>query len=350
MNHKSDQPTRPAPANPARRRLLGAAAGLAAGGLGAAVFAPHLARAALPSIRIGYNGSLTAGGVTCVALHFGWFRAAGLDVTGIPFTTFPAQAAALVGGSLDITIPGLNPAVNSLIPHAKIVSLDNLLDDVFVLSRKSGPIRTISDLRGKEVGYVEGTGSQLVLGRALQSAGLSMSDVKAINLQPDGIVSTFLGGRLDAVSIYLPFEAAITERVPVRVLARPSSFKGFAYPMFWMASNALAQKHTDTLVRLLTVKARANDWRKANLKEAAAITARHDRAPNDKPYLQQTTAEDWLSSRQILAAYGSGAFARWLAEGEKLMLQQKMIAAALAPADMLDLSHDKLALGRYLKS
>lgn len=317
---------------------------------GSTLFAPRLARAAQPPIRIGYNGSLTAGGATCVALHFGWWRAAGLDVKGIPFTTFPAQAAALVGGSLDITIPGLSPAVNSLIPRARIVSLDNLLDDVFVLSRQSSAIRSIADLRGKQVGYIEGTGSQLILGRALETAGLTMGDIKAINLQPDGIVSTFLGGRLDAVSIYLPFSAAITDRVPVRVLARPSTFKDFGYPMFWMASNALARNHPDTLVKVLAVKARANDWRKANLQKAAAITARHDGAPSDKPYLQQTTAEIWLTSRQILAAYKSGAFARWLAEGEKLMLDQKMIAATLATSDMLDLSYDTRALNLYLKS
>ncbi len=302
------------------------------------------------TIRVGFNSSLTAGGVVAVGTHFGWFKEAGINLVGVPFTSFPAQQAALVGGSIDVAVPGMNPAVNTLVPIAKIASLDNELDDVFLIAPSNGSISSASDLKSKRVGYVQGTVSQLLLEVALSASGMTMADIDGINLQPDGVVTAFISHQIDAASIYLPFEAAISSHEPVRVIARPTSYPGFALPMFWMIHNSLVSSNPAAVTRLLYVKARANDWRKRNLAEAARLAAKYSNAPSVVPYEQQVTAEKWLSSKQISSLYSDGTFASWLEKDESIMAKAGLVKAALPVSSMLDLSLDETALAAYFRN
>ncbi|RXH11391.1 ABC transporter substrate-binding protein [Bradyrhizobium guangzhouense] len=325
-----------------RRSVVLGSAALAAAGL------VRSAEASDAPIRIGFNSSLTAGGVLAVADHFGWFKNAGLNVVGIPFTNAPAQAAALIGGSLDIAIVGANGATNVMADRASIVSLDNLLNDVFLIAENDGPISKIEDLKGKRIGYVEGTVSEILLFLALKRAGLNFSDVTATNLAPPGIVTAMIGRQIDAASIYLPFEGAIAARMSLRIIARPSTFEDFALPMYLMADKSFIRSRPADLTSLLEVKARANDWRKQNLELAAKIAAGYSQAPDPAPFIAQVAAETWLSSADILAGYTNGKFERWLDASQEIMSEAKIVKQRISAKTLLDLDADREALRKYL--
>jgi len=333
-----------------RRSFLGMGAGVLAGGvlLAACGSSNSSSKSSATTIHVGYNSSLTAGGVVAVGNHLGYFKDAGVNVVGVPFTSFPAQAAAFAGGSIDVAIPGLNPAINTLADSAVVASLDNELNDIFVIAPNNSSISSAADLKGKRVGYVQGTVSELVLYAFLQTAGLTLADVRGQALQPDGLVTAYLSSQLDAACIYLPFEATIAKKSKVKVLARPSTLGNFAVPMFWMIRRSLIKNNPDAVSRLLFAKARANDWRAKNLKEAAGLAAKASGAPDDSAYLAQVDAETWLTSQQISDQYSSGRFQMAMDTGEKTMAAAKLLKSTATVPDLVDTSLDQKALKAYL--
>ena len=76
------------------------------------------------------------------------------------------------------------------------------LNNQVTLTQKDAPIQKVADLRGKRVGYVRATTSQLYLYLQLKEAGLSFDDIKAVNLSPSDGLSAFARGDLDAWAIY----------------------------------------------------------------------------------------------------------------------------------------------------
>lgn len=65
-------------------------------------------------------------------------------------------------------------------------------------------IRSLADLRGRRVGYEEDSTSSLVLARALELAGLQLSDVERVPLSVDEHLAGWQQGKVDALVSYEP--------------------------------------------------------------------------------------------------------------------------------------------------
>ena len=86
-----------------------------------------------------------------------------------------------------------------------------------------GPIKTLADLKGKTVGYSVAGYEKALLGTMLASAGLTLDDVKLVNVN-FALVQPLLGGQVDAViGAYRNFE--LTEMQPRRP-SRPRLLSG----------------------------------------------------------------------------------------------------------------------------
>lgn len=59
-------------------------------------------------------------------------------------------------------------------------------------------IRTIKDIKGRRIGYSQGTNAHYYLHRLLGEAGLKLSDITAVSLNPGDFVSSLSGGAIDA--------------------------------------------------------------------------------------------------------------------------------------------------------
>ena len=321
------------------------------GGVGDAA-ASQRSGSSQPVLRIGYFPSLAGGAVPAIGSHFGWFKKLGLQVTFVPFTAAPAASAALVGGSIDMTSIGMNAAINGLAGYARIVGLDDYDNDDFLLSTPGSGIQSLSQLRGKSIGYTEGTNGQIVLQLALDKAHLTLKDVNAINLEPTAIVSSFDAGKIDAASIYLPFEAAITSAVSgTHVLARASTFLGpSAIPLVWVASNRALSSEQPEIEKFLQVLAMVRNYRATHLRESASIVAQFTRAPSIKPFLEQMSAEGWPNSKETLAFYKAGGMQRAWTRIDGILVQAGIAKTALSPSKVLDLGLDESVLEKFTKS
>ena len=223
--------------NRSRRQLLG---GALAGGLGAALSGfPATAQAANAAtaidlskvtLRIGtYKGNwralLTAARVTDTPYRIEW-RELNNGVLHIE---------ALNGDALDLGSGSEIPALFAARQKANVRFIAVVREDLnnqVTLARKDAPIRNISDLKGKRVGYVRATTAHYFLSKQLAEAGLSFADITAINLTPADGLSAFDRGELDAWAIYGYNGQIARTRYGARVLKTGQGYLSGNFPVY----------------------------------------------------------------------------------------------------------------------
>ena len=135
-----------------------------------------------------------------IAKQRGMFAAAGLDVTLIPPADPSAPPRLIASGEGDIAIsyqPQLHVQVEQGLPLTRIGTIaETPLNSLVVL--KDGPIKSIADLKGKTVGFSVGGFEDALLGEMLKSVGLSLDDVKLVNIN-FALSPSLITGNVDAV-------------------------------------------------------------------------------------------------------------------------------------------------------
>jgi NitT/TauT family transport system substrate-binding protein len=142
-----------------------------------------------------------------VALGWGQFFVADQDKTWekqglIPrVTTFASGRLvldALVGGGVVIGTAAETPVVfanlNGL--PVRIIGTLNRHEPFDLVAIQD--IKTAKDIKGRRIGYSQGTNAHYYLLKLLKDAGLALADINAISLSPGDFVSSLSGGAIDA--------------------------------------------------------------------------------------------------------------------------------------------------------
>jgi putative hydroxymethylpyrimidine transport system substrate-binding protein len=136
-----------------------------------------------------------------VAKEKGYFSQQNLDVELIG-PADPADPPKLVAaGKADIAIsyqPEFLEEVDQGLPLILIGTLINRPLSCLVVM-KNGPIKTINDLKGKQIGYSGGGKNNAILKIMLEKHHLSLNDVNMINIHY-GLTQALLSGKVDAVT------------------------------------------------------------------------------------------------------------------------------------------------------
>ncbi|MCQ4160096.1 ABC transporter substrate-binding protein [Roseomonas sp. GC11] len=178
-------------------------------------------------------------------------------------------------GSIDLAYGSEIPPAFAAASGARIKIVAVIKGDVneqVVLVPKDSPVRGIADLKGKRVGYVRATTTHFYLNRMLAEAGLSFSDIKAVNLSPSDGRAAFESGALDAWAIY-GYSVPLARQAGARVLRTAQGILSGNY-LYFARAEALQNPETaaaiaDYLARI----ARGFLWiddHKAQLAEAQA--------------------------------------------------------------------------------
>jgi sulfonate transport system substrate-binding protein len=90
-------------------------------------------------------------------------------------------------------------AVSGTVPVKGVAAVRNSGESVTLLTQPGSPVKTVSDLKGKEVVVSSAKGSiaEYLLARALAEAHLSYSDVKVRYLLPTDAQAAFRSGKID---------------------------------------------------------------------------------------------------------------------------------------------------------
>lgn len=134
--------------------------------------------------------------------------AAGL-LNGLPysvdwhvFQSGPPLVEALNAGSIDVGLVGDVPPVFAAASHVDLKVIGAVQTDPAganaLLVPSGSPIKTLADLKGKNLAYGEGTSAQYFVVQLLKRAKLSLKDIQPVNLATVDARAAGISGRVDA--------------------------------------------------------------------------------------------------------------------------------------------------------
>ncbi|PWC40424.1 hypothetical protein TSO221_25290 [Azospirillum sp. TSO22-1] len=180
----------------AARRLhanLNWAAGIAAVALMAAQAQPARAQ----DITIG-EGIAIGWGQFFVADERKLWEQEGLNPKIIQFASGRLVLEAVAGGHVTVGTAAETPvmfaAVNNL--PIRVIGTLNRYEPFELAAVKD--IKTIQDIKGRKIGYSQGTNAHYYLHKLLDRAGLKLSDVTPVSLNPGDFVASLTNGAIDA--------------------------------------------------------------------------------------------------------------------------------------------------------
>lgn len=292
-------------------------------------------------VRFGYIGDFNGTSLLAVAEDQGLWEEAGLEVETTVFTDGPTQIQALGAGDLDYGYIGPGAVWLPASGQAKIIAVNTLGGADRVIAQPG--ITSIEDLKGKKVGVPEGTSGDMILGLALDAAGMSRDDVELVPMDPPTIVSAFGSGQIDAAGIFYPLIDSIKEQVPDLVeLAQNSDFEAdFAFPTSFVSGN---DADDETTAEVVAVLREAMDYRAEHTDEAIAATA--EMLDQDEEAVARDAGHNQLlTAAELDAATADGTVAGWFSALEDFFVTAGKLEEPVEP-DEFYLGDDFVAAGR----
>jgi aliphatic sulfonates family ABC transporter substrate-binding protein len=147
----------------------------------------------------------------------------GIDVAWKEFVAGPQMLKALEQGAIDFGTTGEAPPIFAQAAGVPLVYLaydpPSPKAEAIVVHADSN-LRDLSDLKGRRIGLNYGSNVQYLLVRALQKAGISLSDIIQIDIPPDQPPLGWLeNGAIDAWCIWDPMLSAVLRSGNLRLLA-----------------------------------------------------------------------------------------------------------------------------------
>jgi len=295
-----------------RRRTLihaGAAASLAA------VALPGFAQART-KLRVGYLHTPAVDGQIFIGEHMGSWAKHGIELELRLFTTGLELFQAMIGGSLDILSTG---AVVSNFPargQGKVFLINDIEYATAQLWVRDDAVKSIADLKGKQISTTTGTTAHVFLDRALRSAGLDPAkDVHIVNQRMAEAVTSFVSGAVPAVALWVPFDATVKAKVPNarKIVDASKFFPEAAIVDGWAARNDYFDANKPVLERMIAAWAETNDWMLAHFDEAAAILQKNNYSTIPLPDFKQSMSfSKYYTSAEWRTRYADGTVTKWL--------------------------------------
>ncbi|RYF34472.1 MAG: transporter substrate-binding domain-containing protein [Comamonadaceae bacterium] len=319
-----------------RRTLIRGAAASAAVSLAL----PALAQART-KVKVGYLHTPAVDGQIWLGQQMGSFTKQGLELDLVPFTTGLELFQAMVGGSLDVLATG---AVLSNFP-ARGQGKVFLINDVEYATaqlwvREDSGIKTLADLKGKQISTTTGTTAHVFLDRALRSAQLDPAkDVRIVNQRMGEAVTSFISGAVPAVALWSPFDSTVRQKLPgARKLVDASAyFPQAAIVGGWAARNDFYEKNKPVLAKLIAGWLPANEQIIANPDAAAEMLQKTQY--KDVPladFKEQFKASKYYSAPEWRAKYADGTVNGWLQQVTDFFVQNANISNALKAQQYFD--------------
>ncbi|MEJ8859614.1 ABC transporter substrate-binding protein [Variovorax robiniae] len=268
-------------------------------------------------VKVGYLHTSAVDGHIWLGQQMGTFSKQGLELELVQFTTGLELFQAMIGGSLDVLATG---AVVSNFPargQGKVFLLNNIEYATAQLwVREDSGIKTLADLKDKQISTTTGTTAHVFLDRALRSAQLDPAkDVKIVNQRMAEAVTSFISGAVPAVALWSPFDVTVRQKVPnARKLVDASAYFPQAAIMGgWAARNDYYEKNKPVLKKIIAAWVPVNDYI-VNTPDAAAEAlqkAQYKDVPLPE-FKEAFKASKYYSSPDWRTKYADGTAARWL--------------------------------------
>lgn len=251
--------------------------------IGAACATTLLATAAMAAdteVTIGYSGWTGFGPLT-LAKDAGIYEKHGLDVT-LKKIPQASRNLALASGDIQCAATTVETWIvwNAAgVPATQIFQLDKSHGADGIVVRND--IKDFDDLKGKTVAAsAPGTAPYFLLAWMLNENGMSVDDVRIVNLEPGPAAQAFLAGQNDAAMTYEPYLSSVRDKPEAGyILATtekyPAILDSFGCSPDWLkahpdAAKALADSYFDVLKMIEAQPDKAHEIMGADVNQTAA--------------------------------------------------------------------------------
>ncbi|MDL2401621.1 ABC transporter substrate-binding protein [Rhizobium mayense] len=190
------------------------------------------------------------------------------------FAGGPAILEAMRAGALDIAFVGDTPPIQArasgtLLPIIGTFTRD--ISEYHLTSRPGLVINKLSELKGKKVSYVEGSGRQVFLIEALNRAGLKLSDVELLNLRVADLPDALRSSAVDVAVLQEPFVTRLAKQAGASPVLDPEERRLLPSTSYFYARPEVLTdpKKVEAIKAFLTAFVRAGKWSNEHREEWA---------------------------------------------------------------------------------
>jgi sulfonate transport system substrate-binding protein len=239
------------------------------------------AQAGVKEIRIGYqkNGVLViARQRSTLEEHF---KPQGIEVKWVEFSSGPPMMEAMNVGSIDYGAVGDSPPVFAQSAGAAIVYAAGqpITNGQGILVPQDSAIRSITELKGKRVGFTKGSSAHNIVVQTLEKAGLTYGDITPVYLTPPDAGPAFANGSIDAWAIWDPYFAIGETKQNGRILVNASEIT--KTNSFYIANRDFAKNHGPVLQQIIGVTTSTAKWAETHRDEVAKALSAVTNIPLD---------------------------------------------------------------------
>ncbi|NEI73500.1 ABC transporter substrate-binding protein [Rhizobium lusitanum] len=274
-----------------------------------------------------------------VAADKGLFKKVGLDdVQIVNFSEDKDINAALASGQLDAANIATHTAMGMVAAGlpVKIVSLlDFSLKADAILA---GPdVKSVADLKGKNIAFEEGTTSDILLNYALASNGMTINDIVKVPMPAADAGTALIAGRVPIAVTYEPYiSTALAQNKDIKLLFEAGKDPGLVSDVLVVREDVLKQKPGQVLAMIKAWDAALADY-KANTDADRAVIAKAVGATPD----DLKTAFDgvqYYSSAEASKAFDGDFKTKTFADVLKAAKQAGLVTQDVSADSMIDAS------------
>jgi NitT/TauT family transport system substrate-binding protein len=226
----------------------------------------------LKPYRVGYNSWI--GYIALfVAEDKGYFKDEGLDVQAKSFSAPGDGLTPLLAGDLDAHLSTLDSVITVLDKapgQLKIIYFTDTSAGADAILAKPD-ITDVKQLKGRTVAATIGQCNELLLVKALEKSGMTLKDVKLINMNPDDAGSAFAAGKLDVAVTWEPWITKASAQKAGHVIFSSKDLPNILTDVLVVNTDKVNTAETKAFVRALN---KANEFVIAHPDEAAKIGAK----------------------------------------------------------------------------
>ena len=230
---------------------------------------PHL-----HTYRIGL-GPFIGFGPLYLAKDKGFFKDAGIDAELIVLTGLAERNSALKADRIDALAAPVDYFVlsagnNLKATIAMAIDESNGADGIVA----NASIKTVADLRGKTVAFQRGLPSEFFLRALLQQSGLSLQDLKPVDMETAQGGAAFISKQVDAAVLWDPWLTKASQEGHGHILASSKDYPNLIVDCLGFNQGVISRSPQDVQA-IVNAVLRAIGYWKAHPEEANAIMAPH---------------------------------------------------------------------------